>query len=286
MAADNNGNKRSSGDGTWFAPLVLLIILAILLTGIRLIRELSGPRPIQPPPARITKPPPLPPGLFHPGTIAIIIDDVGWDTRLVQEIRNVKAPITLSVLPATPYGGKILDADNSGSCEYLLHVPLEPLPSKTSLDKIVLKTSMSDEEILSILRREIAPYRSHIKGVNNHMGSRFTADREKMKVFLGEIGKEHLFFIDSETTPTSCGRALSGEMGIPSARRDIFLDNSADPAAIREQLYKAVALARNRGEIVIAIGHARKNTVAVLKEEIPLLEKQGIRFVPVSAAVH
>ena len=88
----------------------------------------------------------------------------------------------------------------------------------------------------------------------------------------------NLFFVDSMTSKDSCGYYLAKKMGIKTAKRDVFLDNSSDPESIRKNLHKLVELAKKRGK-AIGIGHAKKNTIMVLKEEIPNIKKEGVKLV-------
>ncbi|MCM8780086.1 MAG: divergent polysaccharide deacetylase family protein, partial [Candidatus Omnitrophica bacterium] len=61
-------------------------------------------------------------------------------------------------------------------------------------------------------------------------------------------------------------------------------DNESDPAYIRAQLQELKDLAQSRGW-AIGIGHARKATLEVLKEEMPKLQKEGFKFVKISELV-
>ncbi len=120
-----------------------------------------------------------------------------------------------------------------------------------------------------------------IIGVNNHMGSKATEDRPLMKLILKRIQKQGLFFIDSMTAPhhSICGE-LADEMKLPFARRDVFLDNINTRGAIKAQLLELVQKARRKG-YAIAIGHDRKLTMQVLKDEIPALQERGFQIVHV-----
>jgi polysaccharide deacetylase 2 family uncharacterized protein YibQ len=102
-----------------------------------------------------------------------------------------------------------------------------------------------------------------------------------VEVLFNELNKKHLYFLDSFVTPDSVCEALAGKLNIPFARRDVFLDNQTDPEYIRGQVHKLKTLALERGW-AIGIGHDRKNTIEVLKEEMPKMEKDGCKFVFVS----
>jgi hypothetical protein len=98
------------------------------------------------------------------------------------------------------------------------------------------------------------------------------------------LKKNDLYFFDSFTTAKSVGREVASETGVKFARRNKFLDNENDAAAIEKQLaeLKAMALARGRA---IAICHDRKTTAAVLAKAMPEMAKEGIEFVYLSDMV-
>ena len=106
-----------------------------------------------------------------------------------------------------------------------------------------------------------------IEGVNNHMGSKATADRALMKIIFKKLKKRGLFFVDSMTSHYSVCAALAEEMGLTYGKRDVFLDNINTREAITKQFMVLAQKARHRG-YAVAIGHDRHLTMQVLKEEI------------------
>ena len=143
---------------------------------------------------------------------------------------------------------------------------------------------MSEEEIRQAVRDCILNF-PYIIGVNNHMGSRITEDREIMEIVLEEIKGYNLFFIDSITTKDSIAYEVAQEMGIKTAVRAVFLDNVNDMEYIKGQMLEVQETALREGE-AIAIGHSLYiNTFYVLKRMIPELIKAGIEIVPVSELV-
>ncbi len=228
------------------------------------------------PPAEI-KPEPQGPRL------AIIIDDIGYNRRY-RDLIEMDVPITLAIIPFTPHSMDAAVSGGSGKAEIILHLPMEPkgYPDKNP-GKGALLTEMTAEEILKQFRADLGDL-PNIKGVNNHMGSSFTEFKAGMKVVLGDIKKRGLFFVDSKTSYKSVGYSLSREMNVKTAERSVFLDNDKSEKAIREQLMKAIEIAREKGE-AIAIGHPYQTTVNVLLENAPTLQKHGIRLVVASEIV-
>jgi hypothetical protein len=122
-------------------------------------------------------------------------------------------------------------------------------------------------------------------GVNNHEGSRATADDRVMRAVVAVLAQRRVFFIDSRTSTATVGERDASAAGVPTARRDVFLDDVADVDATEAQLRRAAELALARGS-AIAIGHPRPTTLAALTALLPELAKDGITLVLASELVH
>jgi len=280
--------KKRLSDDSPFLPLALFIVLCILITAVGIIREIKKEKvPAPGPPVKEEKPSvmkkTIPPYGKEKAQIGIIIDDLGWNKDIVKEIEKLNRPIAVSILPYAPYSKDVFNEfKRDDAIEILLHLPLEPRPPVQSLDKGVIKTEMSNEEINRQFYEALKDFYPGVKGINNHQGSLFTSDEEKMRILLGAIQSKGLFFVDSMTARQSKGYTLAKKMGIKTAKRDIFLDNQLDPQYIEGQIRELVETAKKQGK-AIGIGHARKNTVAVLKDMLPEIEREGVEVVPVSS---
>src|SRR5690606_35117393 len=97
--------------------------------------------------------------------------------------------------------------------EVILHLPMEPLNPNVKLEPGTVRVDMSPVEIVRSLARglESVPYAA---GVNNHMGSRATADSRVMHTLLSELRRRGLFFLDSRTNPRTAGPAVAEALGV------------------------------------------------------------------------
>jgi polysaccharide deacetylase 2 family uncharacterized protein YibQ len=216
--------------------------------------------------------------------MAIIVDDMGSSLKEAHELLSIDVPITFSIIPGLPKVKGVAEAAKASGRPVMIHIPMEPQGyPKQRLETNGLLVSYSADELAS-RTEDLLDAVPDAVGANNHMGSRFTEIEEKMSPVLTVLKKHGLFFIDSRTTPKSRGFELSRKMGIKSGTRNVFLDNEQDVGAIRKQLNSAAALARKRGG-VIAICHPHPATIAALKEAVPELQKNGIRFVPAGELV-
>jgi len=242
--------------------------------------EPSTPPP-QPAPLAIVPPPHVPKGMAP--EIAIVIDDVGLDLRGSERAINLPAYVTLSFMPyATRLREQTRAARDKGH-ELLLHMPMEPLgDADPGPDALLTSLSLDDNRLR--LQTALASFVG-FDGVNNHMGSKFTADRDDMAMVMDELKQRHLFFLDSRTSPQSVGYAVARAQGLPTVARDIFLDDDQSPRAIKQQLEQTEIIARRRG-YAVAIGHPHEATLQVLEEWLPQAEARGYHFVPINSFIH
>ncbi|MBW2061097.1 MAG: divergent polysaccharide deacetylase family protein [Deltaproteobacteria bacterium] len=213
--------------------------------------------------------------------VAIIIDDLGMDLNQAHCFLDLKTPLALSILPYQQYSRKVAQAAHKKGRVVMLHLPMEPAQYPlVNPGKGALLWSMSREEIEARVREAIedVPF---VVGVNNHMGSRFTEDADRMGWVLKEIKKHDLYFLDSRTSIRSQGYAMARSLGVRTAERTVFLDNVQEAKAIRIQIRRLVALARQCGQ-AIAIGHPYPITCQVLKNEYNYLKSQ-VELVPVTS---
>jgi uncharacterized protein len=123
-----------------------------------------------------------------------------------------------------------------------------------------------------------------VTGVNNHMGSRATADASLMQNVMRVLAARHLYFIDSVTTPHSVALRVARQIQVPSFYRSVFLDDARTVPYTLNQLEKLCRVAGQNGS-ALAIGHPYPTTIEALAEFLPKLEQHGIQLVPASRLV-
>ena len=213
--------------------------------------------------------------------LAIVIDDFGYRVKEDNQILALPIAVTIAILPSSPHGREVAEKAHQQGREILIHMPMKPL-SKQPLEKDTLAPSMSAEEIDRIIKNAISrvPY---AKGMNNHMGSEMTSSLTGMKNVMRSLSHSNLFFLDSVTIGNTQAVNAAKEFGVPTARRNIFIDNNQSEEETRTQLNKAIAYARKHGSAV-AIGHPHPSTVRALQKFLPGLPND-IELVAVSALV-
>lgn len=211
------------------------------------------------------------------GRIAIVLDDFGHDSRLVERFCALAQPLTLAILPNTGPVETIATHARASGHQVIVHLPMEPAdyPVQDPGSNAVM-LHHSDEEIRQTLRHALDQVPGAI-GFNNHMGSKATADERVMRLLLQESKTRGLLFLDSRTTPASIAYDLAQKMGVASLRRDSFIDEIDERQAIEAKLWDLADMA-GRTHRAIAIGHDRENTLLALESILPRLETRGFRF--------
>lgn len=215
------------------------------------------------------------------GEIVLIIDDLGFEGQALDRIMSLDPNINCSILPNGTRVTEFADALYARNFEILCHLPMEPVGGVSPGANAIL-TSMPDEQIARLTRENIEAV-PHARGVNNHMGSRATADRRVMQTVLRSM-PEGLYFIDSRTSGQSVAGAMAKEMKIRTASRNVFLDDTATENEVRRQLANLAEDAAKNGR-AIGIGHPHPSTLNVLEAELPKLRAEGFKFVRASSVV-
>ena len=215
--------------------------------------------------------------------IAMVIDDLGLDKSRTRRAIGLSGPLTLSFMSYAGGLKRQTAAAKKAGHELFLHMSMEPDSRVVDPGPNVLLTGLGKKELLRRLRWGLDGFKGYV-GVNNHMGSKFTRDRQGMTIVLGELKRRGLAFLDSRTVAGTLGAKLARRMGVPYAERNIFIDNDGDPAAIRARLLETERFAEKNG-VAIAIGHPRENTLDVLKPWLAGLKAKGFQLVPLSAVL-
>ena len=215
--------------------------------------------------------------------IAVVVDDLGMNRHRTAQTTALTPPLTLAFLP---YAGDLkrqTDSARKAGHELLVHVPMEPLDGVYDPGPKALMTGMEKKEINRLLDWDLARFEGFV-GLNNHMGSKFTAHREGMETVMKALRRRGLLYLDSRTTGATKGLELARELGVPHAVRNVFLDNEISVQAVRGRLADLEDVARRQG-FAVGICHPHRATLEALAEWVGTLDQRGFALVPLSAIV-
>lgn len=218
------------------------------------------------------------------GKLALIIDDAGYSLEPLEKMLKIDAPLTFAILPYRPYSGDSLRLIKSSGQQAILHLPMQPLNQAAQSEQTTITVDMSVTEIEDKTKNALDSLPGVI-GVNNHQGSRATADDRVMKTVLGVLKNRDLFFVDSYTQPKTIAYKVAAQMGVPNARNHAFLDGEADVEYIKGRMLQAARAALSEGQY-IAICHVRPATATALLAVVDEIQSMGVKLVYVSDLVN
>lgn len=212
-------------------------------------------------------------------TIAIIIDDMGYNLREGRRLAQLEQPLTLAFLPFRQHTAPLARLAHRHDKEIMLHAPMANTRN-IGLGAGGLTPDMDEPTLTRTLRRALQsiPY---VQGVNNHMGSLLTQQIQPMAWVMKELDRYPLYFVDSRTIAGSIAGSVAEAHDVPSLTRDVFLDHEQTEEFVDQQFRLLIETAKENGT-AIGIGHPYKVTVDYLEEHLPSLDEQGIAVATVS----
>lgn len=212
--------------------------------------------------------------------LSIIIDDAGYSLKELDPFLDLPIPVTVAVLPNLPHSTEAARRVVAAGKDLFVHVPMEPEGGENPGPGAIL-VGQTPEEIQRQLDEDFTLVPGAI-GMNNHMGSRATADEAVMRAVLGYLKEQGKLYVDSRTTPETVGPRVARDLGLPILQRDFFLDDDTSPDLISSWLSKSADEALSRGT-AIAIGHVQNKAVAdILRASEKTFAGRGIRFARLS----
>ncbi len=216
--------------------------------------------------------------------IAIVLDDLGLSHAMARRAIELPGPLTLSFMTYAKGLRRFAADARAAGHELMLHVPMEPSDESYDAGPKVLRNELSKGEIAQRLEWGLSRFEGYV-GINNHMGSKFTASSRGVSQVMRELRARDLLFLDSVTSANSVAWKIAANNGVPVARRDVFLDHDwRDADSIKDQLAALERIARRRG-YAVGIGHPHRLTLNILSKWLPEARRRGIALVPISAIV-
>lgn len=211
--------------------------------------------------------------------IAIVVDDAGHNVADAEAYLHFPGKLSVAVLPQLAFSKEVAARALQAGKEVILHLPMEPEgPSDPGPGAI--RVSYDTNEVIERLEENFGSVVT--RGVNNHMGSRATADARIMNMVMAYLKKTNRFFLDSRTTPDSVAADAARRHGVPFLSRDVFLDVTADEATVNAAFDRGMTIGREKGRAIL-IGHVTNQVVvSVLERRIEEIEEAGFELVYLS----
>lgn len=203
--------------------------------------------------------------LAEAGKLAIVIDDIGYRAKEDSAIYALPKEVSVAIIPVAPYATARANKAFEQQRDVLIHLPMEP-QTRQSIEAGALLVGMNETQVATLIKNAQMQVPNAI-GLNNHMGSKATTDKQTMQYLMKSLSQQNLAFLDSKTAGNSVAYKTAKEYGIKALERHIFLDDSDEFNDVQRQFSNAIHYARKHG-VAVMIGHPRKNSVEVLENGI------------------
>lgn len=211
--------------------------------------------------------------------ISLIIDDIGYRLNDDRRAIALPGPLAYAVLPHTPYARRMATLAFSLDKDILVHLPMEALHANHLLGPGALTRNMDETEFTETIYQNIDSI-PHAIGISNHMGSLLTTSYQAMRWLMRTINSTGLFYMDSFTVADSVADESALQYRVPYLRRDVFLDDTPEPAVIRARFQELIQMARDQGS-AIGIGHPHPQTIDTLAELLPELQRSDVQLISI-----
>ncbi len=218
-------------------------------------------------------------GTVH-ARVALIFDHAGASLAELAPIYAMHEPFGLGIFPNMRYSAEIARTAAAHGLTPILHLPLEPNhPADLGPVTGTVWVRMADAEIARTVERDLDSVPG-VAGVNNHAGSRATADRRVMTAVLRTVKARGLWFNENPETPQSVVPEVARQLDVPLVVTGTYLD--IPPEHIARNVRALIAEAERRGSVVAA-AHIATGAPAVIQKMLPEFRRAGVVFVPVTA---
>jgi len=218
--------------------------------------------------------------------IAFIVTDLDRDSdTLYRNFLESPIPFTFALRPDQPSVSREAKELRGAKQEIFLHLPMEPRgypqvdPGK---DAILLDLSQVEiEERMNRCLASVGPS----QGIISRMGGAAVNDPDVMRAVLKEVKRRNLLFVDAH----GAGPTIVEDVGEEMGARTLMLGGTFDgatgsPAAVRARLKQLLALASQRGTLVVGV-RANALVLSVLESERAKWLAEGVAVVPASRLV-
>jgi polysaccharide deacetylase 2 family uncharacterized protein YibQ len=170
--------------------------------------------------------------------------------------------------------------------EILAQIPMEPMnyPARSPGPDAVL-VDMTKNQIRRLVQKHVHAAPGCVAALP-YLGGMALQDANAMQAVAQELHDQKVAYVEEAGEEHSVGLESASRVGVPFLRLDGRVEaghaGAKGARAVREELRDLADTARRRG-FATCIARLDPTTLAALRTEIPALENQGVRVVPLSA---
>jgi polysaccharide deacetylase 2 family uncharacterized protein YibQ len=161
-------------------------------------------------------------------------------------------------------------------------VPMEPVnyPANDPGPQTLL-TTLSPPENRERLNWSLSRFAGYV-GILSQAGSRYTTALESIHPTLEEINNRGIMFVDARSSLRSSALRIAGEIGLPRALNNRFIDIQASKEEIDRRLDELVKIATTSG-FAVGIGQPYPATIERVAAFVRGADARGLTIAPISA---
>ncbi len=213
----------------------------------------------------------------RPPSVAIVVDDVGFDAANLPQWLAIDAPISFAVIPYCELSAGLSDQLYDNGYLIMMHIPTENMPPNTDSSKGQLSCGMDRGAVSKMLDADLATV-PNVSGINNHQGGQGCADLQLMTYECEWAKSKGFYVVDSNSAIDSKVAQAAVSLGMGHKLNEVFIDHENDPEYIRSAMRKLADLATKNGYAIGICHFHRPNTAAVVGEMVKVLAEEGIHF--------
>lgn len=215
--------------------------------------------------------------------MAVVLEGLGMDLddRIHGIFSSIRYPVTVAVIPAARYAGRICEMARKNGWEIICQVPMESLPYRYLGGSAVYK------------HFEIRQVTALIAGFEEEMpdacgysifggGIRIVENEpEILRAFLGYAKKKDRFFMDNSFAQHSRAVEIGSTLGVQVLEPPPYSDRSIGPEAQKAAAARQIAQIRRTGQGIMLIRDPGQ-ALPLVTQALALAGEQGVKLVTVS----
>lgn len=220
--------------------------------------------------------------------LALVLEGFGREgaDSLGEAALTLPFPFTGAVLTNGSRPRRWAEELGRANREVVAHLPMEPMnyPTRTPGRDAIL-VDMTRGRIKRLVKMHLGEV-PHAVALLPYMGGMALQDENAMAAVSDELRDSKVAYVEVAGEPRSLGLETAAAAGVPFLRLDSRLERGSGSEAkvtqaLRVQLRDLADTARRRG-FASCLARLDPELLRALRQEVPRLESQGVRIVPLS----
>jgi polysaccharide deacetylase 2 family uncharacterized protein YibQ len=212
--------------------------------------------------------------------VALLVDEVGYTDRFVQDIFKLKRNITFCIIPGLSYSREIAGIVRQQGYEVILQAPLATT-ARASVQEgpQITRSGLGLKADITSGLQEI----TGVRGICLPVRAK-SIEPDCLTAIIKVAQEQSLYYIDTNPRPESPASDLAKKAGLMVGKSRLYLDLDKKSVPLKEQLERLSDYAMKTGT-ALAVAPLCKETVRAFRDYLPVMEGRGIELVFASEVV-